>query len=575
MGLDSSVGGQVDDEVGALWKLYPAAMSSAVAPLRHRQFRSLWTATVFSATGTFIQRVAASWLMLELTGSNTWVGLMVASVTLPLLFIALAAGALADMFDRAKLMLVAQGIMGGSAAAMAVVTYLDLMTPPILLGLGLVLGSGVALNIPAWQALLPDLVPRELVASAVALQSAAFNAARAVGPAIGGLIIFAFGPEAGFGVNALSYAAVIGVLLVMGSHLAVRERETMRMGSAISLGIRFARFTPAFRSLLTLVALFALSSAVVQATLPNHTVSLGGSEAQFGILFGAMGAGALIGAFIRPRLIEKLDRSTVPYTITAFGLCGILLGLAPTLLIAGLAMLFAGFFWLLTLATLNASAQLMAPEWIRGRAMSLYTLAFAGILPIGSILSGIVADVISTGGSLVIFSSAAVVLGVLSPRLRVPSIVDIETPEFSEKRSAQPHTDTTDEGGPVIVLNTWKIDQADFDEFASVMNEVRRVRLSTGAYRWRLFRHTSDPTLLTELFATDSWEQHLAQHNRIDDASASLITHARQFDRRGGPRTRHLIAIDVENPPNFDELVATHEEMHRTDGSIPVTDHED
>ncbi|MGH8944524.1 MAG: MFS transporter, partial [Acidimicrobiia bacterium] len=141
-------------------------MSSAVAPLRHKNFRSLWGATVFSATGTFIQTVAGSWLMFELTRSSTWVGLMVASATLPLLFFSLVSGALADMNDRAKLMLVAQGIMGGSAVAMSLLTYLDLMTPGLLLGLGLVLGTGVALNIPAWQALLPDLVPRGLVGSA-------------------------------------------------------------------------------------------------------------------------------------------------------------------------------------------------------------------------------------------------------------------------------------------------------------------------------------------------------------------------------------------------------------------------
>ena len=184
---------------------------------------------MFSASGTFIQAVAASWLMFELTGSSTWVGWMVASALLPLFFLALTASALADMFDRTKLMLIAQGIMGGSAVAMAVLTYMDLINPPLLLGLGLLLGTGLALNIPAWQALVPDLVPRGLVASAVALQSVAFNAARAVGPAVGGVIIVAFGPEAGFAINALTYVAVIVVLLVICPQLAVRERETASM----------------------------------------------------------------------------------------------------------------------------------------------------------------------------------------------------------------------------------------------------------------------------------------------------------------------------------------------------------
>lgn len=549
-------------------------MSSAVAPLRHKNFRSLWAATVFSATGTFIQTVAGSWLMFELTGSSTWVGLMVASATLPLLFLSLVSGALADMFDRAKLMLVAQGIMGGSAVAMAVITYLDLMTPGLLLGLGLLLGAGVALNIPAWQALLPDLVPRGLVASAVALQSAAFNTARAVGPALGGAIVVAYGAEAGFGVNAISYLAVIAVLILIRPELAVREREDKSVGSAISLGIRYARFTPRFRKLLGLVALFSVTGAVVQATLPVHTDHLGGSAAMYGILLGAMGAGALAGAFLRDRLFARMERSTVPYTITLFGFAGIMLGLAPGAAVALVAMLFIGLFWLLTLTTLNATAQLMAPEWIRGRAMSLYTLSFAGIMPIGSILSGVVADWVGTPGALVAFSTATLLLGLTSRRFGIPRLEEVEAPEFTGEVPPPHEPDATLEGGPVIILNTWRIDPGDLADFTEVMNQVRMVRLRTGAYRWRLFRDVSNPTLLTELFAVAGWEEHMAQHGRIDDASAALLARARAFDREGGPRNRHLIAIDVERPPDFDELVAHHEMMHLVDGSIPATDQE-
>lgn len=547
-------------------------MSSAVAPLRYRHFRSLWAANVLSASGTFIQTVAGSWLMLEMTGSSTWVGLMVSSSLLPLFFLSLAAGALADMFDRTKIMLIAQGVMGGSAATMAVLTYLDLITPGILLGLGLLLGSGLALNIPAWQALVPDLVPRGLVASAVALQSAAFNAARAVGPAIGGLILVVYGAAAGFAVNALTYVVVIAVLAVIGPQLAARAPERPSMASAISQGLRFARFTPEFRNLMGLVSLFALFSAVIQAVLPVHTVTLGGAEATYGFLLGAMGAGALIGAVLRPRLLNRISTSSVPYTITAFGLCGMGLGLAPNSIVAFFAMLTVGFLWLLTLTTLNASAQLMAPEWIRGRAMSLYTLAFAGILPIGSILSGIVADGIGTTGAIVTFSSGALLLGLLSPKFRVPAIHDIETPEFSAAMGPSHGEAEGLEGGPVIVLNTWQIDEADLTEFAALMNEIRLVRLTTGAYRWRLFRDIADPTKVTELFAIESWEEHLAQHRRIDDASAKLIARAREFDRIGGPTSRHLIAIDVEDPPDFEALVAAHAALHEIDGSIRVDD---
>lgn len=400
-------------------------MTSAVGPLRYPHFRALWTASIFSASGTFIQSVAASWLMFELTDSNTWVGLMVASATLPLLFLSLTAGALADKFDRTKLMLIAQGIMGGSAAAMGVLTFLDLITPPILLGLGLLLGIGLALNIPAWQALIPDLVPRGLVASAVALQSVAFNSARAIGPAIGGFIILAYGPEAGFGLNALSYLAVIVVLVIIGPQLAERDKETASIRAAISHGVHFARSTPEFRGLISLVALFAVTSAVIQATLPVHTAHLGGTEATFGLLLGAMGGGALIGAFLRPR-IERRFKSSVPWTIALYGVGGLLLGLAPNVTVAFVAMFMVGLAWLLTLSTLRATAQLLAPGAIRGRAMSIYTLAFAGILPLGSISAGLAADRIGTIGSLVLFSTGALIIGILSPRFNVPSLDEIE-----------------------------------------------------------------------------------------------------------------------------------------------------
>ena len=551
-------------------------MTSSVAPLRIGSFRTLWIASLLSAVGSFIQGVAGSWLMYELTRSNTWVGLMVASSTLPLLFLALAAGALADMFDRTKLMLSAQVIMGASALAMAIFTAADAMTPGLLLGLGLVLGVGVALNLPTWQALLPDLVPRMMIPSAVALQSAGFNVARAVGPAIGGGLIAAFGPALGFGINAISYAVVIAALLLVGKSVSTPERDTASFATAISLGVRYARFTPIFRRLLLLVSLFAATSAVVQSVLPGHTETLGGDAGTLGLLLGAMGAGALIGAFVRERFVGKLGRRAPMTTITVFGLTGIGVGLAPNIAWAWVFMFLSGAFWVLTLTNLNATAQLMAPEWIRGRAMSLYSLAFGGIMPLGAILGGIVADAVGTGAAMVVLSIGTVALGLAAPAFKIPSLHEVESPEFSAERPPPIHDEMTAGGGPVVILNTWEIDEGDFGEFTELMNEVRMVRLRTGAYRWSLFRNASTPTRITEMFATGSWEEHLAQHRRIDDASAALITRARAFDRADGPVTRHLIAIDVEDPPNFDQLLLTHERMHQTDGSIPkMVDQED
>jgi MFS family permease len=546
-------------------------MNSATAPLKYESFRIMWIASVLSAVGTFIQSVAGAWLMLDLTDSNTWVGLMVASSTLPLLFLALVSGALADMFDRAKLMLIAQSIMGGSAVAMAVLTYTDRITPPLLLGLGLLLGVGVSLNLPTWHALLPDLVPRGMIASAVAIQSAAFNAARAVGPAIGGVILASLGAAAGFGINSLTYAFVIVAVLIVGRRLEPVDRTVTSFSTAIALGLRFARFTPVFRRLLGLVALFAVFSAVIQSVLPNHTRALGGDALAYGVLLGAMGVGALFAAWYREAFLDRFPDRPSRVTITGFGLAGLTVGLAPELWVAVVGMLVSGFFWVLTLTSLNATAQLISPSWIRGRAMSLYSLSFGGIFPLGSILAGVVADATSTATAIVTLSAAAVMLGLLSPLLGVPSIRNVEPPEFSEERLPPSH-DTTVSGESVMILNTWQINREDLVAFTELMTRVRLVRLRTGAHRWQLMRTASDPLRIIEFFEVGSWDEHLAQHRRIDDASAELIARARAFDTSGGPTTRHLIGVDPRNPRLFEELIRQHEDLHRSDGSIPEFD---
>ncbi len=544
-------------------------MSDAMAPLKIRQFRTLWLAAMFSNLGSFLQAVAGSWLMLELTGSATWVGLMVASNTLPLFFLALPAGALADLVDRGTILLVSQGLMGGAAAAMAFVTFSGDISPGLLLALGLLLGVGVSFNLPAWQAMVPDLVPRGLVASAVALNSVAFNVARAVGPAIGGLILATSGPELAFGLNAASYVVVIAVIFTIRSQLTVADHDETSIPNAIALGIRFARYTKPFRRLLLLAALFAITSAVIQSVLPTRTEELGGGEFAYGVLLGAMGLGALIGAFTRKPVVDRLGERSIPTTITAFGIFGILQGLAPSLALATAALVAIGACWVWTLTTTNATAQLMSPEWVRGRTMSLYTLSFVGIIPIGSIIAGALADVIGAGAATVTLSVGTVVLGATARRFAVPALAEIESPEFSIERTGADHVST--QGGPVMVVNTWVIDHDRFDEFIAVMNEVKAIRMRTGAYRWRLYRNAANPHRLSEVFHLVSWDEHLAQHRRIDDSSRILLRSARDFDIEQSPTTFHLIAVDTEAPEDWDVLIAAHEDYHASDGSIPLS----
>jgi len=315
--------------------------------------------------------------------------------------------------------------------------------------------------------------------------------------------------------------------------------------------------------------MFALTSAVIQSVLPVRTEELGGGAGAFGMLLGAMGVGALVGAFTRGPVTTRLGRWSLPITVTTVGAAGVGLGLVNSVPLAFVALLVVGVGWVWTLANLNATAQLMSPEWVRGRAMGLYMLSFAGTLPLGSILSGWVADGIGAGGAEVAFSAVGIVLGiVVVPLLGIPALDDVVTPEFTDERVRYRHVDT--EGGPVLMTATWEIGRDDLPEFLEVMKEVRLVRLRTGAYRWRLYRDAGDPHRLTELFLTKSWEEHLAQHARIDDASRSVLRRARDFDRGAGPTTRHLVAVDMESSDDWESLMEAHERYHASDGSIPL-----
>ncbi len=546
-------------------------MRSSIEPLRIPNFRALWTAAVFSNVGSFLHAVAASWAMLELTGSPLWVGLMAASATLPLLFLALPAGAIADLFDRRRILLIAQSIMGAAAIAMAVTWYLEIVGPGLLLTLGLVLGVGLAINMPAWQAMVPDLVPRGLVADAVALNSVAFNVARAVGPALGGLIVAASGPGLAFAINAASFVGVIAVVFTFRK-ASPDELGDETVGGAIAVGLRYARHTPPFRRLLAIAAGFATTSAVVQSLLPNVTAdALESGASTFGYLLGAMGAGALVGAFTRRHGLDRLGRAMVPLSMAVFGTAGIVVGVSRSIPLTAVAMVLAGVCWVWALATLNATVQLMTPQWVRGRAMSLYTLAFVGFLPVGSIIGGALGNIIGAAEAVAVLSGATVALGLVFARIGIPALGEGGPSEPPSDWDTQPHHEHM-RGGPVMVINTWVIRHAELADFLAAMNELRRVRLRTGAEEWTLYRNAEDPHRMSEFMVLASWQDHIRQHRRIDAAAVEVIRRARAFDRSGEPKSRHLVAVpvDPDDLPAWEELLAVHDDLHATDGSIPL-----
>jgi MFS family permease len=547
------------------------AVSPTFAPLREPAYRRMWLAAVVSHLGTFLQLTAAPWLMQELTGSPLLVSLVTTALLTPRLLLVVPAGALADLLDRRSLLLAGHAVSAGAVTAMAVLTALERIDPTTLLLLTFVLGTGSAISLPAFQTLVPDLVRPPLRAQAITLNSAAFNVARSVGPALGGALVAAGLTSVAFGGNAVSYLAVVGVLLSFPRSAASGESRP-RLWRSAAAGVRYARFTQPIRVLLAVTALFAVTSASLQALLPSiASDDLGLGGAGFGVLFGLFGAGALAGALTRERMRVPAGRAMLPGSMSLFGASAAVVGLAPVAWLAGVAITVAGVAFLWSMTTLNASVQLLAPHWVRGRVVSLYVLA-VGLQPVGAFAAGLLAERLGAGNAVAVFTTAAMMIGLGTFRLRLPVLGGIEEPAPPDDWEVPTHARHVS-GTPILVVTTWEIDAEDVEEFFAVMRELRRHRFRTGAYRWSLFRDADRPHRITEIFAVHDWEEHLAQHRRMDAAAAEVLVRARDFDRAGGPRTRHLAGVDVVDPsaPPFEEqLLTVHEQLHRTDGSVPL-----
>ena len=542
------------------------------APLRVPEYRRVWVAAVVSNLGTFLQLVAAPWLMLELTRSPFLVSLVTASLALPRLLLTLPAGALADAYDRRTLLITGQVASAATTLLMAVTTWRGLMTPELLVVLSFGLGIGTAVAMPAYQTLIPDLVPRPMVPAAVTLNSAGFNVARAVGPAVGGAMVAAGQVPLAFALNAASYLVIAATLLTLPRESLSNEgREPV--WHAVVTGIRYVRYTRPVAVVLAVGGFFGLTAASVQTLLPNVVADdLGLGAGAYGVLLGLFGGGALAGAMTREKARTRLRGEVMlPMSILGFGIAGTAFGLSRIPVLSGVALAVSGLFWVWTLTTLNATVQLLAPRWARSRVMSLYLLAVVGIQPIGSLVAGGLGEGLGAATAVAVLTVATALLGVVSTRLELPILGEIEEPAPPDDWSIPRHASRVG-GSPVLVVTTWTIAPEDVDRFLEAMRELRRHRYRVGARRWSLYRDADDPLRMTEVFQVHDWEEHLRQHARIDEEAAAALRYARSFDRDDGPRTRHLAGIDLLSSaePIAEQLLTVHEEMHSHDGSVPL-----
>lgn len=389
-----------------------AAEQSALGPLREPLFRSLWIAAVISYTGSWMQNVATGWLMTSLTSSPMWVSLVQVALSLPVLLIALPAGALADMMDRRKFLLFTQSSMVAAAGILGVLTITGTCTPQLLLILTFLLGVGAVMNDPGWQALTPDLVPPSKLASAVALNSAGFNMARAVGPALGGIVIALTSSGVAFLLNAASFFGVILFLYRWKPAEHHPRPAGITFGAAIKIGLRYARQESRIRAVLVRTLLFSIFASSFWALLPLIASRFGAEG--YGMMLAAFGLGALVGAALLAPARNRIsfDHLILAATIIfAIALCGLVR--SDTLLFSSLFAAAAGLAWITILASLNFVAQASCPGWVRARVISMYVLVLQGGLAIGSAIWGVLASHSSVKSTLTI-AAAALVAGLLA-----------------------------------------------------------------------------------------------------------------------------------------------------------------
>lgn len=511
-------------------------------------FRALWIAALASNIGSWMQEVGATWLMTSLSASPLVVSLVQAATSLPLFLLALPAGALADLVDRRKLLLGAQAWMLVVSAVLGVLTYEDAIQPWSLVLLTFSMGLGTALTSPAWQAAVPEMVGRDLLPDAVAANAVGFNLARAVGPAIGGFVVAAGGPEATFFLNAVSFLAVLWVLY----RWKRPDRETAlpaeRFLGAMRAGLRYVRYAPSLRRVIYRTLGFTLGGSCLWALLPLLARrELNAGPGGYGVLLGCFGVGAVSAGLLMPRLRKLMSTETMFRAATVlYAVTLLVLAYLRTYPAACGVMFLGGAAWLSLLSNMNVAAQNAIAPWVRARGLAIYLLSFFASFAFGSVLWGFVASEYGYTASLV---SAAMLLlaGIpLLGRFRVPSGEGFNAAPSRRWPAPTLAVEPDLDRGPILITVEYRIDPARAEEFKTVMHQMHIIRRRDGAIRWGLWNDAAEPERYVESFVTESWAEHLRQHERMTHDDLEAQAAARAFHLGEAPPVVHHMLYAYE-----------------------------
>jgi len=531
-------------------------LPAALTPLRHPAFRLLWLANLCSNTGMWMQNTGAGWLMTSLAPSPLMVSLVQVASLLPVFLLALPAGALADIVDRRRYLILAQAWIAASGALLAVLAWTDNLGAWGLVGLTFCIGIGTAMNSPAWAATTPETVPRQDLTGAIVLNGIGFNLSRTVGPAIGGFTVAAAGAEATFALNALSFVAVIIALMFWKREAPRATLPKEHFISAIRAGMGYARASPVLRGVMLRGFVFFLFAAALWGLLPLLVrQQLGLGPEWFGIMLAAMGVGAVGAGLLLPSLRGRLDRSgTVTLAAVITGVALVLLGQAQHWAVALLAMLLYGIGWLAGASTLQACAQLSVPGWVRARAIGIYQLVTFGGLTLGAGFGGYGGEALGIGAALGLSGVLCAVGGLLVRRYAIePPAAETATPAPDAPAPSVPTPEPaapslarllTDESGQVLEVVRYQIAPENRVAFLTAMAACRQVRLRSGAQGWRLYEDVAHPERWVELWLMDSWTEHLREEGRMTEWDRSVLARAAALHAGpGGPEASRYLNV--------------------------------
>jgi len=534
--------------------------SNGFEPLRLPLFRDRFIAATVSNVGSWMQDTAGTWLMTALTASPLLIALMQTAASLPVVVLGLLAGATADIIDRRRLLIFWQAWMLAAVAVLSLLTFAGFIGPWWLLTLTFMLNVGTAMNNPAWQAIVPELVPPAMIADAVTLNSVSINLARAIGPALGGLMVGAFvmadkGAGSVFLLNSLSFVGVIWVLYRWKrTPLFKSALPAERLVGSMRSGLRYMWHAPALRTTLIRSFLFTFFASAVWALLAVvakrdlHQGAMG-----YGILNGSLGLGAVMGATLLPRMRRTISADLMISVATGV-FAGALAIMAfvhmPALVI--LSLICAGFAWTSTMSTFNVSVQLSVPAWVKARALGTYQMVFQGGMALGSVLWGVIAEHASTpialgcaGGGLLLSLPFALRLHIL--RGELPDL----SPYVFKRPAPAVDFENDEDAGPVRVTVEYRVRVEDYAAFTAAIHKLRAVRMRDGALRWAIFRDVVDPTRLQETFIVESWLEYLRQRERFTASDHAIRDAAWKYHQGPAlPVISHMIYAHEINQPS-------------------------